>query len=167
MTLAMQNAHSVLTHALIEQARIVSAQQDVSVLMSLQQVSGWSPEALMAAIGEGFGYVVLAMRELQALRPDFDAIGYSECVQRGVLIASNDEGSIYLVLSDPFDGSAEDWALRRCARLGLQPLIALAHPDDLQAYFVQQEHLLRAMDDYEVGLAGRNDEEQRARPQPQ
>lgn len=150
---------STLTPALIEQARIFSAQQDVSVLMGLQQVSGWSSEALMGTVGEGFGYAVLSMIELQALQPDFDAIGYIECVQRGVLIASDGAGTTYLVLSDPFDGAAENWALRRCAKGAHHPEVVLVYPEDLQAYFVQQERLLRAMDGFEPDLAVRNDEE--------
>jgi general secretion pathway protein E len=64
-----------------------------------------------------------------------------------------------LVLTNPFDAGAEDWALRRCAAVGVQAQAALAHPDDLQAFFVQQERQLRAMDGFEAGLVQHGDEE--------
>lgn len=159
MTQIATSAPAILMPALMEQARIVSAKQDVSVLTGLQQVCGWSTEVLMATVGKSFGYAVLSMVELQALQPDFDAIGYTECVQRGVLIANDEAGTVYLALSDPFDAAAEDWALRRYGKGVHHPKIVLVHPDDLQAYFVQQESQLRAMDGFEPDLAGRNDEE--------
>jgi general secretion pathway protein E len=148
-----------LTPALMDQARSVCSQQDIAVLNALQQVSGWPAELLMAALGRQFAYPVLAMSQLQTLQPDFDLISYTECAQRGLLVGRADDGITYLLLSDPFDGAAEDWALRRCAAGRTAPTLALAHPEDMQAYLVQQERLQRAMDGFEADLAGRNDEE--------
>jgi general secretion pathway protein E len=148
-----------LTPALMEQARSLCSQQDLAVLSALQQVSGWPSDVLMATLGRQFAYPVLGMSQLQALQPDFDRIAYTECAQRGLLVGRADDGITYLLLSDPFDGAAEDWALRRCAADRGQPTLALAHPEDMQAYLVQQERLQRAMDGFEADLAGRNDEE--------
>ena len=122
----------VLTTELLDQARILAAQQAVYVLNGLQQVSNWSPETLMSALGERFGYPVLPMSELQTLRPAFECISYTECMQRGVLIADDMAGVAYLILSDPFDGTVEDWALRRYGRVHAAPPIALAPPHELQ-----------------------------------
>jgi general secretion pathway protein E len=143
---------------LIEQARQLCAAQDLSLLAALQQASGMTPEALMAALGEQFGYRVLRMDELQALQPDFDLLAYTDCAQRGLLAGRLDERA-WLVLSDPFDGAAEEWGLRRCAAAQVEPLPALAHPDDMQAFLAQQERLLRAMDGFEAGPEGGGDEE--------
>lgn len=148
-----------LTPLLMEQARDVSVQQDISVLLGLQQLGTWTPEELMTVLGERFGYPVLTMRELQDLIPDFDSISYTECMQRDVLIAKDGEGAAYLILSDPFDGMMEDWALRRYSRFGGRPRVVLVHPDELKAYFAQQERLLRAMDGFEAGLGIHSDEE--------
>ncbi|NHZ99843.1 GspE/PulE family protein [Massilia sp. CCM 8734] len=149
-------AHA-LTPALLVQARQLCAQGDLSLLAALQQASGWPAPQLMAALGEQFGYPVVAMAELHALQPDFDLIAYTDAVQRGVLCARAGAGQATLLLSDPFDGAAEEWALRRCG--GVHPVLVLVHPDDLQAYLVQQERLLRAMDGFEAGLAVGGDEE--------
>jgi general secretion pathway protein E len=147
-----------LMPVLIEQARQLCAAQDLSLLAALQQVSGMTPEALMAALGEQFGYRVLEMDALQALQPDFDLLAYTDCAQRGLLAGRLDD-RVWLVLSDPFDGAAEEWGLRRCAAAQVEPLPALAHPDDMQAFLAQQERLLRAMDGFEAGAEGGGDEE--------
>lgn len=149
----------ILSPAMVEQARTLSAEQDISLLMAVQQVSGWESEMLMAAVAECFGYALLTMPQLQTLQADFQALSYAESMQRSVLIAKDPEGVCYLVLSDPFDGNAEDWALRRCASAHLDPKIAIIHPNDLQAYFVQQEQQLRAMDGYELESNDPNDDE--------
>ncbi|HEY0061047.1 MAG TPA: GspE/PulE family protein [Telluria sp.] len=139
------------------QARALCAQQDISLLAALQQVGGWSAEEMMAALGEQFGYPLLPMAALQALAPDFDLVAYTECAQRALVAVRDSDGACLLVLSDPFDAATEDWALRRCGAPA--PPVALAHPDDMQAYLIQQERLLRAMDGFEAGLGAANDEE--------
>ena len=151
-------APPALTPALIGQARVVCGQHDVSLPKALQQLGGWSPEALTAALGERFGYAVLSMAELQALEPDFERVGYTECAERGVVVVGAGDAAC-LVLCDPFDGAAEAWALRRCAAGGVRPRVVLAHTDDLKAYLVQQERPLRAMDGFEADLGRGNDEE--------
>lgn len=142
---------------LIEEARRMAAQHDSSVVRSLQKLSGQAPEAVMAGLGARFGYPVMTMTVLQTLRPDFEAIGYADCMQRGVVAGTDAAGSDWLVLSEPFDGDGEDWALRRWA--GGTPTLALVHPDDLQAYLGQQERQLRAMDGFEADAGVRGDEE--------
>jgi len=147
-----------LMPVLIEQARELCAAQDLGLLAALGQVSGMPPAALMAALGEQFGYRVLTMDALQALAPDFELLAYTECAQRGLVAGRLDERH-WLVLSDPFDGAAEEWGLRRCAAAQVEPLAALVHPDDMQAYLAQQERLLRAMDGYEAEAGAAGDEE--------
>ena len=154
-----QSNGPALPFALIERARLLAAQQDCSVLEGLQQVSGWSSQELMAAVSASFGYAALSMAELQALRPDFEVIAYPDCVQRGMIIARDDSMLAYLALSDPFDGAGEEWALHRYAAFGERLQIVLVHGDDLQAYFAQQESMLRAMDGIEASLADGGDED--------
>lgn len=151
----------IFSPAMLTQARLISAQKDISLLRALQEVSVCIPEDLMIAVATHFAYEVVTMTQLQTLRSDFDVISYTECMLRGVLIVADDEEPElrYLVLSDPFDGVAEEWALRRCSTQGFLPKIVVTHPDDLQAYFAQQERLMRAMDGYESGTGSNSDEE--------
>lgn len=137
----------VLAPALLESARALSAQHDMPLVQALQEAGGGTPEALMATLSACFGYPVLSMADLQCLEPDFDLITYTECTQRGILVARDESGAINLVVADPFDGLTEDWALRRCGGVAR---VVLAHSDELQAYFAQQERQLRAMDGFEA-----------------
>lgn len=156
---AQQNTIYSLTDALLQEARSLSIQQDITLLGSLQQLSGLTLEDLMSAIGQLFDYPVVRMQELQLLIPAFEKISYTECVQRNVLIARNEHNSFYLVLGNPFDSLAEEWALRRCSASNIRPTISLAHPDDLQAYFSKQEQHLSAMDGFETLSHSSSDEE--------
>jgi general secretion pathway protein E len=153
-----------LTAALIAQARALAGQSSSpsSLVRRLQDVARWSAADTLAALGEHFSYPALAMPALQALAPLFERIAYNECMQRGVLLARDDTGRVHLVLSDPFDGAAEDWALQRLAPApwdAAAPRIVIVHPDDFDAFFAQQERHLRAIDgfDGDPAAAGRDD----------
>lgn len=148
-----------ITAELVAQARALPAGPEQSLVHRLQQAAGLDAPALMAALADSFGYAALTMGELQALHPLFDRIPYADAVQRHVLAARDASGSPYLVLSDPFDGAAEDWALRRCSTAGTAPKLVLAHPDDLEAYFAQQERQLRAIDGFDGDTTGGSGEE--------
>lgn len=138
-----------LTNDLIEQARRSSHESECSVWQALQELTAVDVVALTEALGERFGYPVLSMGELQTLEPAFDAIPYTDCLQRGVLIGRTTTDT-FLVLGDPFDGMTEEWALRRCAARGFIPKMVLTQPDDLQARLTQLERQLRAIDGFGV-----------------
>lgn len=140
-----------ITPALLEKARTHSLMQDISLLSALQTVCELVPEQLLATLGQQLGYDVLSMSDLLRLQAQFDVIAYTECVQRHLLLAQNDQCHDVLVLSDPFDGISEKWALQRCANIGKRPHCVLVHPDDLQAYLTQQERQVRAIDGFDAG----------------
>ena len=142
----MTSTPARLTPALLAQARRLAGASDLSLLASVQQLAGWDDATLMAALAERFGYPLAGTGELLALRPDFTVIAYTDCVQRGVLAALDAEGQSCLLLGDPFDGTLEDWALRRYGRGRAAPRIMLAQSADLHAWLQQQEHQLRAID---------------------
>ncbi|MDR1935082.1 MAG: GspE/PulE family protein [Candidatus Accumulibacter sp.] len=144
---------------LLGRARVLCAQEELTLTGALQKLAGWSSGELMAALSAEFSYPALSMPELLGLQPDFDILGYTECAQRGVLVARDASGGYCLVLSDPFDGACEDWALQRCSGAAAQPRVCIAHPDDLKACLAQQERLLRAMDGFEAELGARGDDD--------
>ena len=148
-----------LTPELLASARTLAAQGELRLLAALAQVTGWTPDVLMQALARRAGCVHAGMRELQALVPEFERITYPECVARGVLVARDADGRRHVVLGDPFDDELEDWTLRRLGPQPAPPVIAFAHPDDLQASFTQQERQLRAMDGFEGEAATAGDEE--------
>jgi len=148
-----------LLTAMIDEARGYAVVNDLSIVASLQQLSGWTSEELTASLAQSFAYEALPMRRLQGMRPLFEQVAYSDCVQRGVLLAQDETEKDWLILSNPFDGAAEDWALRCYGGVSRAPRIAIVHPDDLQAYFALQERQLRAMDGFDSGVTGTGDEE--------
>ena len=151
---------TALTSALIAQARAQVCESAPSVVSSLQNLTGWDEGLLLAELGRVFGFSILPMTGLQALQPCFELISYAESLQYGLLVALDDAGAYRLILSDPFDGEGEEWALRRCASQGLGNLqIALVYPDDLQAYLSQQEGKLRAMDSLDPDVSGLSTED--------
>lgn len=156
-----QDAGLVLTDELVIEARGRCARDDVSLLQALQEITQWSNEVLTEVVGQRFGYAVLTMPKLQLLTPDFDVISYTESVERQMIWGVHESGQMYLVLSDPFNGDAEAWGLRQGASLGLSAAvqIGIAHPADVQAYLIQQERQVRAMDGIEMQGGGANDDE--------
>jgi general secretion pathway protein E len=150
---------TLLDDATLTAARSAAASADTTLVRALAQVTGASGEALLRDLGERFGYPVLAMAQLQALTPVFDQIAYTECAQRSVIAGQDAGAAVWLVLADPFDGASEDWALRRLATGGVWPSIAIAHPDDMQAYLAQVERQLRAIDGIDSTTVGSGNEE--------
>ncbi|SEL57540.1 general secretion pathway protein E [Roseateles sp. YR242] len=157
----MTRTTTPITPELVARARALPGGIEQSLIHRLQDVAALAPEPLMDALGESFGYAVLPMSRLQALRPLFDQIPYPEVMQRRVLAAADEGGQVHLVLSDPFDGDAETWALRRLAASApaVTPAVGLCHPDDLQAYLAQQERQLRAIDGFDGDTTAGSGEE--------
>jgi general secretion pathway protein E len=158
--MTLVNPQLALTTELIAQAQALAIKIDQSILGCLQELTGWKADILMGELGHQFGYPVLSMRSLHTLTPKFEHLSYTDCSQRGVLAALDESGKYYLVLSDPFDTSTEDWSLRRCmASSGKMPEVAICHPEDLLAYLIQQEGMLNAMDGFDSPTIGEGDEE--------
>jgi len=150
---------TLLTPELMARARSSSESAQSTAVQRLQELARLSPDEVMAALGEQFGCPVLSMRSLQATTPLFDRIPYTEGMQRQVLAVRDEAGRAHLVLGDPFDGATEEWALRRWGVIDDAPSIALAHPEDLQAFFAQLERQMRAINGFDGNAAAAGDEE--------
>ncbi len=151
---------SALTAELIQQARQASVAQGSSVLTAVHRLSGLGPEAVTTGLGQLLGFGTLAMAELQALTPDFEVISYVDCTQRGLVVAHGSDHQPLVVLSDPFDVASETHVLRCAAQHGFSaPQRMLCHPDDLQAWLLQLEQKLRAMDGFESTQSAAADED--------
>ena len=148
-----------LTAEIIARARSLGESTELSVVHRLQEIAGLSADEVMAALGEQFACPVLTMRGLQTMTPVFDRIPYTEGMQRRVLMVRDEAGQMHLVLGDPFDGATEEWALRRWGVIDDAPGIALAHPDDLQAFFAQLERQMRAIDGFDGNTSTAGDED--------
>jgi len=139
----------ILTNALLDEARAKCLETNLSMPRALHGISGWSKREMTQVLGQSFGYPTLDMSGLQELEPDFNVIHYADCAQRSILWGRDKAGKSILVFSDPFDESVEAWGIRKSIRYG-RPHTMLAHPDDLQAFLLQQEHQMRAIDGLEA-----------------
>jgi general secretion pathway protein E len=156
----MSSVSAIITPALVQQARNLAAQDDVSLISSLQSLCSVDNDQITDAIAHLFGYRPLGMVALQALDPHFDCISYAESAQRELLVAKGEDGQFVLVLSNPFDASTESWAMRRLGQAGHHvAYTALAHVDNLQAIFSRLEHSMRAMDALDTQSQAVNDDE--------
>ncbi|MCE4554270.1 GspE/PulE family protein [Roseateles cellulosilyticus] len=148
---------TVATAGQLDAARRLSVERDVPMLVALAEAVLVPLPQLLEQLGEQLGCAVLGLSELQALQPAFDLVPFPECTQRGLLVARG--ARELLVLGDPFDATAEDWALHRCRQAGVVPEVVLALPSDLQACLMQQERALRAMDGFEGAQAVQVDDD--------
>ncbi|MBV6323966.1 GspE/PulE family protein [Duganella violaceipulchra] len=148
-----------LTPQLIGQARQLAAGGETGLMNALQQLLDVAAPRLMEMLSERFGCPAFDLAALQSLEPDFGPVSYTDGAQRGVQYARDSAGMSHLLLSDPFDSAAEEWALRRIGAAWPPPDIALVHPDDFRAWMAQQELKLRAMDGVVADGASGHDEE--------
>lgn len=146
----VRRADLVLDAELLDRARAHSASADMTIVQALQAVAGCSNDVLMQALAEEFAYPLHGIAWMQEQTPDFDALAYTDCVQRNLVWLVDSEHRATLVLSDPFDGLSEAWCLRKGKGRYVRVNVALAHPDDVHAYLVQQERQVRAMDGFEA-----------------
>lgn len=149
----------LLTDELLNTARSFSVKNNVSLIKSIKLTTNWSPEKLLVVLGHTFGYPIIFLTELLSYRPDFDSLSYTDCLQRGVLIALDTVNKPTIILSDPFDAAVEDWILRKYGFTKVAPNVVLVLQDDLNFYLSQQENQLRATQGFEVDERTQNDEE--------
>ena len=82
------------------------------------------------------------MARLDTLLPDFSRLSFGEASRRQCLLARDEAGVDWLILTDPWEDAAPALASHLLAR----PFeIALAHPADLAALFTRHEAGLSAM----------------------
>jgi general secretion pathway protein E len=151
---------SVLNAGLVKQARERSMQTGLSVRSELQQLSGLDHAPFTEQLARLLGYQAVDMNQLHAYAPDFEALSYTDCTQHGLVLARTGSLQALLIQGDPFDMESESSGLKAWAQQGEHaPHIALAHPDDLQAWLLQLENKLRAMDGFESRDSQAKDEE--------
>ncbi len=136
-------ATTALSSDLIAAARERARVEGRRLIEVIEESSGVTPDALVAALGEAFDYPVFTMARLRELEPAFDRVPFPEMVARETLVLRDDDGRLLLVLGDPFLAETEAWAH---VRLGGAFRSGLAQRRDVVAYLAQQEEKLRAMD---------------------
>lgn len=148
-----------LTQSHIDQARQGHLLGEGTFVECLGKIAALDDECLMRALSEKFTYPSWSMDELRDMTVRFDVIPFTEASSRGVLVLQGADGNGQLLLSNPFDGEAEEWAMHRCQSAGVWVDLVLVHPTTFQAFMAQQERQLRAMDGFAAGAGGEHDED--------
>jgi general secretion pathway protein E len=112
-------------------------------LSQLAERFAGEPEKLVEHLSALFRVPAIRFDEMRGCTPAFELLSYAEATQRKCVALRSPDAVLYAVLSDPFDGSAQDLIEERLTE---SFAYRLAHPEELAAYLAQQEQGLRAMD---------------------
>jgi general secretion pathway protein E len=94
-------------------------------------------------LSETLRIAAIALDEMRAGTPDFDAIPFAEAVRRNCVALRAADGMLLVVLGDPYDLDTQDWIEERLR----EPFgYRVAHRPEVAAYLSQQETQLRALD---------------------
>lgn len=147
----------LLDDDLLAMARAQAMHQMQPLVEVLEQLAALEPDTYTCALGRLFDYPVLDMEALSRLLPDFEAVPYPECVQRGVAFGKPDEkGNAILVCSDPFDSQLIAWC---DYQLPMGTRLHLAHKTHIKAWLHQQEERLRALQDFDGQILQNTDDD--------
>ncbi len=139
----------VLGPDLLAHARRHAQESDCSLPQAIKHVTGWAPDVTTQALADAFSFESVNALGLHRLRPRFDLIAFSDCAERGLVVAedpTHNSDELCLIVSDPFDTATQAWALRRAGLARRRHRIAIADIDELQAFFARYEGNMRAID---------------------
>ena len=127
----------------IEAARALARQSGRSMLEALEDACSASGSLFIDRLGATAGLRAVTLRDMDALKPAFELLSYSDALRRECLMFHGAAGVIVMVLVDPFNLDLRDWA-GELVRERLD--VRLAHRGDISAYLARHEETLRAMD---------------------
>jgi general secretion pathway protein E len=124
-------------------ARQLGSERGVRLIEALEDVLQVAPEPFIACLGAALGYPIASMQDLHAMKARFDRVSFAEALRRECLLLEAVDGTLVLVIADPFARALRDWAEEAIA----DPYrIMLAHRADVAAYLSRHEEGMRAMD---------------------
>jgi general secretion pathway protein E len=129
--------------SLISEARQLALQTNRAMIELLEEKSGLAPEAFVAAVAQAWRCAAINMSELHSLQPDFGIIPYTEAARRKCVALRNAEGTLYLIIADPFDADLSAWVE---AHVHSPFTWSIVHRKDIAAYLALHEESMRAMD---------------------
>ncbi len=109
----------------------------------LEEQSGLDSELFMLTLANTLHYALLGMDDLHRTAPAFDVLPFAEALEHECVALRTDDGSLILVISDPFELALQGWAEQRIAA---DFSWVLAKHSDVAAYLARHEETLHAMD---------------------
>lgn len=133
----------LITPAQVRAARVLAAQSKRSVTEVLEDQAGLDAKDYVNALGELLHYPVFDMDGLNSLEPAFDALSFSEAVERNSIALRNENGELVVVMSDPFNVGLQTWLEQHFSS---EFSWGVAHHSDVSAFLSNHEKSLNAMD---------------------
>ena len=128
---------------LMQEARGESVRVRRSMVEVLEEKLALTPATFTASLGLTLHYPVLAMEQMQPLRPAFDLLPFSLATQKNCVAFHGDDGQLLMVAGDPFLHGLSAWA----EELMPGPFVwYLAHYADVAAFLARFEESMRAME---------------------
>jgi general secretion pathway protein E len=124
---------------------------DKRLVEALEEQLGCTPAQFTERLAATLLMPALSVDEMREAEPAFDVLPYAEAMRRGCVALRAADGSVSVVLGDPYDLDAQDWLE---AHLPAPFHYRLAHRLDVAAYLSQQEAGLRALDGMAADLRG-------------
>ena len=147
---AREEERAVLDAAMLRQAHASALAQGRPQMAVLQETAALPPDVFLRQLAALFRYPAWTMAELQASLPAFGLLPYTDCAQRDCVLlqAGVPDAPPVLIIGNPFAEDLLQWA---DFALSTSFTVALAHPDDLAAYLLQQESVQQAMQEMQHG----------------
>lgn len=108
---------------------------------ALEEASQLSPADFIQQLAVNFAYPLITLTQMLALRPAFERISFSECLQRECLLLRNGNEFIF-VFADIFNQNLPSWAAERVEGTFTTHL---AHRADIAAYLAKHEDETRTV----------------------
>jgi len=127
----------------VREARVLAAQSKRSITEVLEDQIELDAKDFLNALGDLLHYPIFDMDRLNSLTPAFDALSFSEAVERNCIALRNDSAELFVILSDPFNIGLQTWLEQHFSSAFSW---GLAHRTDVSAYLSNHEKSLNAMD---------------------
>jgi general secretion pathway protein E len=130
-------------------ARAAASAGGGNLIDLLQQQAGLDDASFLARLAATVQLPAFDLDDLEGLAPDFEALPYTEALQRECLPLRKRDGQLLIVVANPFDAAMRDWVefyFNGRARM------ALARAVDIVASLARHEGGRLAMDDEMTAL---------------
>jgi general secretion pathway protein E len=136
----------------LQWARNESVRGERKFIELLEERLACGPTEFVSRLALTLRLPAVALDDMRAASPAFDIIPYAESSRRLCIALRDTDGTVVVVLGDPYDADVHEWLEQRIA---VSFSYRLAHRLDILAYLSQQETELRALDGIASGIGDR------------
>ena len=136
----------------LQWARNESVRGERKFIEILEERLACGPTEFVSRLALTLRLPAVALDDMRAASPAFDVIPYAEASRRLCIALRGTDGTVAVVLGDPYDADVHEWLEER---IDVSFSYRIAHRLDILAYLSQQEAELRALDGIASGIGDR------------